>query len=248
MIAHNPVALTRNRLQPGQVDQRNLAARVPDETLLLQMSSDHRHARPRDTQHVRHVLMRQWQHPVPHSIRTQQQPPSHPLLHAVMRIATRRLRRLNKLRLQIPQRQIMKLFPTLELFRRHSHHRRIPVAANLHIYPIETPARSHHARCPENRLRPGQRYLHLEPVLERHRHRRDALFNEEQIRDATPRKFNLPAHRQFNPLQFQPINHLWMKLLKNNVLEGLHTHEPNFLKAWKTYPPQDAAVQAILRG
>jgi hypothetical protein len=100
----------------------------------------------------------------------------------------------------------------------------MPIAANLHIDPIQAATRSHHGRDSECGFRPRNGNLRLSAVFEGSRHRGDALFQKAEMCDAPAGAFQFMIHRQFDAMEFEPIDGFLVEALEDEVFKAVAVH------------------------
>src|SRR5260221_4916179 len=92
LLAHDVVALAGAGLEPLAVDDRQPAARIRDQTRLLQHAGGHRDARPAHAEHLGHELLREDHVVFTDPVVRHQEPAAQPFIDLVGAVAKHRLR------------------------------------------------------------------------------------------------------------------------------------------------------------
>ena len=123
-IADCPIALACTSFQPGSVENRHAAIRVPDDALLLQGAGNRIHRRPRGPQHRRQEFLAELKLVGADTVMRHQQPSAAAALQRVQGQARCRLHHQPNHALSIAQDMVAEGASTVELALKHLHRNR----------------------------------------------------------------------------------------------------------------------------
>src|ERR1700729_301910 len=123
-------------------------------------------------------------------ISTDEEPAGKPLFEFVLCVAARRLDRLDKLRLNVPQSHFLKRSAEPKLFSGNIYFARITVTSNLRVHAIKALLRSHQCGDANDRLITKHADFYLRSILKSCSHRGHPLLYEKKMFDGISGKLD----------------------------------------------------------
>lgn len=175
------IALAGAGFKAGAVQDADLAARIDDESVELQLSRSNGDSGAVAAEHGGDVLVGKVDHRGFHSVRAEQEPARKTFIDGVAGVAAGGLRGLKEVGLVGAEGEIVELAVPGELLPGVRDRGRISATSDLHVDAVQTARSSHHGRIAQDGLEAHHADFDLGAIFKGSSHGGDSVFEEDDL-------------------------------------------------------------------